>query len=284
MPDFVLPDDAVTGMLDEFRAIETPDEEPPAEPAEPVGEQPAEPTPEPEPAPEPPAVEPPPAHSLTESEWEAWNTYRQLDERLQSDAEFASRFRQVFEQPQPGQSQQVPAAPVSQPAEYGDSYLSQDPAYQALQQQVAELTQTLSRHDQIISQQRALENEGVLNQVKAQFKTTHSLDDSQMAKVYDAAQVYAPSLQEFSRQGIPFHDALDRVFSAAFWNMPEMRELELSRQADQQKADQQRKAKAGSLSGSSGSVPRNAPAPMNEAQRREAMIKEIADAVGGAAE
>jgi hypothetical protein len=282
MPDFTLPEDALAGMLGELQAAE-PEPEPITpdlvEP-EPVEPEPAAEPVEPEPAPvEPTPVASPTGHALTDQEWETYSVYRQLEERLATDTDFAARFRSAFEQPQPA----APGPAVPAP-ELAESYLAQDPAYVALQRQLSELGQTLSRHDQIINQRAAVENEGVMNQVRAQFKTAHSLDDTAMAKVYDAAQAYAPSLTEFSRQGVPLHDALERVFSAAYWSMPEMREAELARQVETQKADQARKAKAGSLSGSSGSVPRSSTPPMNETQRRDAMIREIADAVGGAAE
>jgi hypothetical protein len=288
MPDLHLSDENMNGMLDGLKAIEEPDppvEEPPAEPAPAEPAEPVEPPATGEPPVAEPPVEPqaPVARTLSDQEWEAWDTYRQLDDRLRTDPEFAARFRSVFETPQPTQPQPSPPAPAPQPDPLAGSYLAEDPAYQQLQSQLRQLNEVLTRHDALLNQQREAENVAVKNQAEAAFKQRHGLDDTQFQRVYQAANnpQYLAALQNFSARGVPLNEAFDGIFETAYWSLPEMRELELARAGEQRKADQTRKAKAGSLSGSSGSVPRTAAPPQNEAERRQAMTDFLAQAIGG---
>jgi hypothetical protein len=73
--------------------------------------------------------------------------------------------------------------------------------------------------------------------------------------------------------------ALDEAFELAYWQTPEFRDREITRQAETSTKDRQRTTKAGKLSGSSGSQPREPQTPRTAEANREAMIAEIAQSM-----
>lgn len=229
-------------------------------------------TPEPEPVAQEPTPEPLPQHILTDEQWATWNAYQSLDQRLRQDPQFAERFRSAFA-PQG-------AAPPAPPAE--PSYQEPlDPQYVQLQQQLAQQAEALRALQSLMDRQQETENKAVMNRAKEAFQTSHNLSATQMAKVYDEAQKYAGALQSFYDQGVDQQTALTKVFSAAYWNLPEFQEAELAKRTQTAQQDATRKAKASSLTSNSGSAPRTAPTgPMTEQQRREAMTRDLAEAFG----
>jgi hypothetical protein len=82
--------------------------------------------------------------------------------------------------------------------------------------------------------------------------------------------------------------AMDMALEAVYWSDENFRAAEIERQAAAQieaskeraKADAKRQSKAGALSGTSGSVPRERSGPLTPADRKAAMVREIAEAQG----
>ena len=102
-----------------------------------------------------------------------------------------------------------------------------------------------------------------------------------------AALQIVPTLM--ARNGGNAAEATKQALETAMWATPAFREKFLQNQVDQyaQTVEQtaEKKRKASALAGSSGSVPRTAPAqrPMTKAEREQAMIREVAEAMNGAA-
>lgn len=220
----------------------------------------------------PPSSPPPPPRTLTDEQWAVWEFYSNLDSRVRSDAELAQRLQAAFNPP-------PPAAPLSEaqgPQEGG--YI--DPQIQSLTTQLTQLRSDYERINSILNQSAATRNEEVLAQVKQQFKQSHSLDDTQLAQVYEAAQRYAPALSNFS--SLPLHEALTNILEAGYWSLPSFRDAEIQRQLASQQEAESKRNKAGSLTSSSGSAPRTIPDPksMSEQAKRDAMIREVAEAIG----
>jgi hypothetical protein len=138
-----------------------------------------------------------------------------------------------------------------------------------------EQSKVIGQLQAIVNDQRKAENDATRLVVERTFKERHGLDDGQFKTVYDHAQSFAGMMPALAARGVPVNEALEQVLDAAYWSMADMRELEYQRDADRRRADQSRKAKAGSLSGSSGSVPRTATVdiPKTEQGRRDAMTK-----------
>ena len=249
----------------EWPAGETP--APPSEPEPPVPEQPA-----------------PAGHFINDFEFEQFQAYQALAERLRSDEDFAERFRRLDEPPQPPQWQSPqPTVAGGLPAQYPESYLASDPAWQAAMAQMNEQNRVIAQLQAVVNDQRRAENDATRLVVERAFKDSHGLDDKAFKAVYDHAQGFAGMMPALAARGVPANEALEQVLDAAYWSMPEMREVAYQRDAERRKADQARKAKAGSLSGSSGSVPRTAAfdLPKTEQGRRDALAKMAGQLMNG---
>ena len=123
--------------------------------------------------------------------------------------------------------------------------------------------------------------------VEASFKEKHGLDETQYKAVYEYANKrLAGMMPALAAEGMPVNEAFEQVLDTAFYSLPAMRELEWQRDAEQRKEDQVRKAKAGSLSGSSGSVPRTVPVelPRTEQGKRDALTSMARQMMNGEVE
>jgi hypothetical protein len=256
-----------TEPVAEEEAPESPGEDAPVETEPPTEPDEAEPPAEPEPAQEAAGAEAVVATAaaapaaVSDEDLALLAAYKQLDARLNTDAALAARFQELF-------------GTADAPEPIVDESVA--PLYQQLQQLQGQVTS----HAQYLAQQQQIEIAATTNRVAEQFKADHTLDTVAYNKVYDHAQSFANVLQSFMSQGLDRQSALTRTLELAYWDMPEFREAEIARQQSQVRKDNERKAKAGSLSGSSGSLPRTQKVPTNPQEIREAMIRDLAASQG----
>jgi hypothetical protein len=295
MSDFHIPADQTAAMLAELEDVEIPPAGEPAAPAD-AGQGPAappapiadpafdtslEPAAPAAPAATAPAapVAPVPGRTVSDAEWDQIETYRQLDRRLQTDPNFARQFQAAMAAAQAPPPPPPPAPPTGRRAP--DGRFDADPAYQSLVEQLQMQREAVARHEALLNRQHEAEIDQVRNTVATAFKARHSLDDTTYQRVYEQANQFAGAMPGMHARGLALDQALDQVLETAYWSMADMREAETARVADRHRQDQARKAKAGSLSGSSGSVPRVQAPPSNPSERRAEMIDYVNQALNG---
>jgi len=222
----------------------------------------------PSPAPETPspALNP---RALSDEQWQQWEIYQGIDNRLRTEPDFAARFAQAFADENPPQLEEAPELPF-------------DPAIQAyIDQRLGQVLPTLQQHQQVLEVQQQRENDAAITRAKATYQSLHELDDVAMERVYKTGETYAQMLGPLLSSGLSKEDALLKVFDVALFQIDDLRNAEVARLSKQTTTDQKRKAKAGSLSGSSGSIPRTPPpVPTTRAEINAAMVKELSQSLG----
>lgn len=198
------------------------------------------------------------------------------------------------QQPQPGYpQQQPPQQPLQPPADVDLN----DPTtawlwgqLQATRQQLEATTQVLTRHESTLYEERSQAVQGNIETAVSNYQAKRGLNDDDMAKVRQVAANLGvlPTLLSGTDPvtGAPTSrnpiDALDRAFEIAEYSDPVLRERRIADDVKQAREDDARKAKLTSLGGATGSTPRQeSTAPMNESQRREAMIQAVAQMQSG---
>ena len=160
---------------------------------------------------------------------------------------------------------------------------------QTTRQQLDAASKVLTRHEQQISTANASTAQSLLAKAQETFQTTKKLNSDEMTKVRQVAErmnivggLMSPldPITGLPRTVDPVK-ALEKAFDIAYNEIPEFRSRIVTEMVTQTKTEQDRKRKLTSLQGGSGSVPRGTPAPKTEADRRAAMIKEVADAMAG---
>lgn len=209
---------------------------------------------------------PPSAFTLTAEQQQQWEIYQGIDNRLRTDPDFAQRFREAF---------------VETEVETPDTQFELDPAVQAyIDQRLSQIQPLVQEHQQVIAVQQARENDAAIARAKTAYAAEHALDDVAMERVYKEGEKYATMLGPLLSGGMDKETALGKVFDVALMQLDDLRQAEVSRLINTSKKDQQRKAKAGSLSGSSGSVPRTpTKIPETRHDRQQAMIRELAESL-----
>lgn len=193
----------------------------------------------------------------------------------------------------------VPDVPQVNPNEFLDpqlaQYVQQVTAQQnaVIAQQQQMLADYQAQQQQIAQAQYEQEQSRMLQQVEmgqAQFAEAHpnfTAQEIDLIASQAAALQIVPTLM--ARNGGNAAAATQEALETAMWATPAFREKVIQSQVDQyaQTVEQtaEKKRKASALAGSSGSVPRTAPAqrPMTKAEREQAMIREVAEAMNGSA-
>lgn len=166
-----------------------------------------------------------------------------------------------------------------------------DPAIAALWNQHVDtlaaqtrMEEMLRQHDDWINRSSRETLQSLTQEARQSYQTEHNLSDAEMAKVYEVAgslQVL-PSLMQPTDPitGVPRAvdpmAAIKQSFEIARWQIPELREREVQLLVEQRKPEEQRKKKLSSLGGSGGTAPKTKPEPKTEADRRAAMIEQVA--------
>lgn len=193
----------------------------------------------------------------------------------------------------------VPDVPQLNPNEFLDPQLAQYVQQVTAQQNavIAQQQQMLAdyqeQQQQIAQAQYQQEQSRMLQQVEigqTQFAEAHpdfTPQEIDLIASQAAALQIVPTLM--ARNGGNAAAATQEALETAMWATPAFREKVIQSQVDQyaQTVEQtaEKKRKASALAGSSGSVPRTAPAqrPMTKAEREQAMIREVAEAMNGSA-
>jgi hypothetical protein len=230
---------------------------------------------EPEPDSQAP-IQQPPAHTLSDDEYANFQYYSDIDRRLRNDPDFAARFKSALED-QPTQPSPVSPAPPS-PDLIPDLEF-QDPQYKALYDRLEAQSQVINRLDAYFNRQSQIEAQAATERARTDFKSRYNLTEEQTNQYYNNAQLWGASAQSLLASGRDAQTALNMILDATAWSDPDFRNSQIQAEAQRQLEDQDRKAKAGSLSGTSGSMPRTAPAPANESERRDAIITAIREGI-----
>lgn len=171
-----------------------------------------------------------------------------------------------------------PEIPAEEWEELPESFRTQ---FLDMQQRV----NSLAQGDLEVRRQQVIEN---LNSGVQTFMQRHNLDEATVTPIQEqlAAMGVMPGYVQAANGD--YTKAMDMALEAVYWSDPNYRKAEIDRQAAEQvevereraKTDATRQRKAGALSGSSGSVPREKSGPMTPADRKAAMAREIGEAMG----
>lgn len=227
---------------------------------------------------------------------EAALSYAQFDALLRNDPELFQLINETVQGRRAGTTQ--PTQPSVTPApslpELGEDDLL-DPAVKSLyetarsqQQYIENLNARLQQVTDVTIARQQEEFQAVLDSTRASFATEHNLSKSQMDQVQATAERLnvVPSLMRgvdpVSGMPVPRDrtTALTRAFDIAFNYIPEFREKALAEAVSSRAKSTRRKQKLAGVSGSGGGMPKSEPIPTNEHERRQAMIKEVAEAMG----
>lgn len=225
-------------------------------------------------------------------------SYAQFDALLRNDPEL---FRLINETVQGRGAGGVSTQPTLPPAptlptlpQLADDDLT-DPAlkslYDTARSQQALINDLQSRLQQVSDVTLTREHEefqSLLNTTRASFSKQHDLTKQQMDQVQATAERLnvVPSLMRgidpITGTTTPRDrsTALTRAFDIAFNYIPEFREKALAEAVQARAKSSRRKQKLAGVSGAGGGMPRTEPVPTNERERRDAMIREVAEAMG----
>ena len=254
------------------------------------------------------SVEPEPTTSPSTDEW-SWDDgfkltkdqaryYAELESFLYANPAAAEAIRNTL-QTQQGQQTQATTSPKEEKpaATFPEIQIDEftDPTVRALyermqqqEQELAQLRESTTGITDYVSTQQQQTAESLMNRATASFKEQHSLTDDEMGRLTEitARLQILPALMSpvdpisgQVRKVDPLA-AIEEALNTAYWQIPEFRDRAISQTIEANNRDRQRKQKLSSLQGSSGSVPREAPIPTTEHERRQAMIAEVAGLMG----
>jgi hypothetical protein len=266
---------------------EVPDE---GEPSAPVGPGTEEPPPE---EPQSGIVEIAPGVAVTR---EQALSYYQLDALLRDNPDLFREVSEVLNRKSSGRG--VTAGPPETPLPAtldipADEFIDDRTRalYDAYNQQrayIETMNQRLDALNDITVAQQREEIGALVLATKEQFAKEHNLTPAEATEVEQIAGRLnvLPSLMQGTDPltGQPQQrsrtEALHRAFEIAYWQAPKYRERALADQVAERAKSTRRKQRLAGVSGGGGSVPKNMPAPKNEQERRAAMIREVAAAMG----
>lgn len=222
-------------------------------------------------------------------------SYAQFDALLRNDPELFKLINETVQGRRAGGTATQPTVPPAPSIPELDVDEFTDPAvkslYEAARAQQATINDLNSRLQQVTDVTLTRENEefqSLLNHTRETFSKEHNLTRSQMDQIQATAERLnvVPSLMRGidpitgttspRDRGV----ALNRAFDIAFNYIPEFREKAVAEAVQARAKSTRRKQKLAGVSGSSGGVPKSEPVPTNERERRAAMIKEVAEAMG----
>lgn len=161
---------------------------------------------------------------------------------------------------------------------------------QATRQQLGAAAEIIQRHENQFNTSTAATVDATLNRAVASYAKQYNLSDTDMTEIQNVAARLnvVPSLMApvdpvsgQPRKVDPLA-ALEQAFDLARWQIPRLREQQISVFQAETRDDDKRKKKLSSLGGASGSAPRGPQrVPDNPAEKRSAMIAEVAQMLSG---
>lgn len=187
-----------------------------------------------------------------------------------------------------------PASPLAPP----DDLDLDDPAIKLLWENLQaersareQQAEQIQRHEAQLQSTTAATVTSAITRAKTSYQTQHNLSDKDMTEIEEVAGRLnvVPSLMSpvdpttgLPRKVDPLR-ALESAFELAHWQIPRLREAQIAAFQSTATADTKRKKKLSSLGGSSGNSTTRQPqaVPTNPAERRQAMISEMATMLQG---
>lgn len=285
-------DDLEKYLQDRFgdKEVETPDEVIEEEVTEPTSETPEEETPKEEVEEELYSLGD--NRSLSRSQIEA---YYQFEERLRTDPNLQKVISDYLspQSPLPGETPVAPrtdTAPARGATEIPEEY-KDDPIVGPLYNKIAQLESLVGNTQASIQAQQAASYNSIVNRARSSFKEQYKLDDKEIARVEEVA-VRLGAVPAFMSgvdpiTGMPVKpdplNAVTRAMEIAYAQLPEVRKAAEDRVIAQGRDDRVKKTKLSALSGP-GTNSKKTPVPvtqLNESERRDAMVREVAEMMNG---
>lgn len=160
---------------------------------------------------------------------------------------------------------------------------------QSQQQQLAATQQTVQSAAATSQAQVAQQMNSYYETASTGFATKYSLESSDIEHLSGVAARMGVLPQLMSGvdplTGVPVRPdpiiAIDRALEIAYFTDPTYRQREWERQGKARKEDAQRQQRLAAVSGSSASVPRTTPAPVDAAGRQQSMLAEVGQMLNG---
>jgi hypothetical protein len=159
---------------------------------------------------------------------------------------------------------------------------------QRMIKELEELKASQTGLSEFVSTQQEQQANALMSRATTSFKEQKKLSDDEMTRLTEvtARLNILPGLMgpvdpitNLPRKVDPLA-AIEEALETAYWQIPEFRDRAISSELEAQTKNKVRKGKLSSLQGASGSVSREAPVPKTEHERRDAMIAEVASAMG----
>lgn len=216
-------------------------------------------------------------------------SFYQFDALLKGRPDLVGKIQDIINAPA-GETVVQEPTPVSLdiPEEYRDdpAFKAIYDAYTAQNTRLGEMQQRLDQLQNVSVDREREEFRVLIDTQTARFQQEHSLSNEEMQKVTQTATnlevlpKLLTGIDPITGEAGPRDrgQAIGRALEIAYWYLPEMREKALHGQvAERAKSTQRKQRLAGVSGGGGGSVPQNTdPRKMNQQERREAMIREVA--------
>lgn len=182
-----------------------------------------------------------------------------------------------------GQYQLVPVQQEETKPEEDDEWEHVDPSiksrFEALQAEVQQMAAWRQQWVQQQTYEQVVRAQTDLAAGIERFNSRYSLTEDELQTLQNEAaelSILPALIQKHNGDRVA---AVDEALETAYWRSETFRQREFDKERLNEKNDAKRKSTASKLSGSSGSVPRHRETPSTPEQRKEAMIREIAEAM-----
>lgn len=222
--------------------------------------------------------------------------YHAFEQFLEANPKVAEAIQQavVGEQAPPSETPAQGQTPAPQPSPTPDFDLENPEVKWLLERlesqdkKLADALESISRHDAQLTTQSEAQTKSIVDRAAVSFAKERGLTEEQVTGLRDIAAsmnvmegLLSPidPVSHLPRKVDPLA-AVEKALEIAYWSVPEYREKEIERRLTVQREDTKRQSKLSSLGGSSGSTPREQPAPQTKKELQDAMIREVAGYIG----